>query len=282
MGQGRCLCGGVTFEVTAPLGMMMNCHCSICRKFHGTAFASHGVVPADGMRWLTGRELVRRYQSSPANTRPFCSRCGSNVPSDEFSGTVFIPLGNLDDDPEGRPLAHIFVGSKAPWYEITDAVPPFDEYPPGFEDAQVIPEPPRDAAPAGTIGGSCLCDAVAYRVEGPIGLIRYCHCARCRRARSAAFATNGFVDPATFRWLRGEGQIESWKVPEADRFTQTFCRTCGSPMPRVFPNRPFVVIPMGSVDGDPGTRPSEHIYVGSKAPWYEIADALPQHAEFPS
>jgi hypothetical protein len=117
---------------------------------------------------------------------------------------------------------------------------------------------------------------------GPIGLIRHCHCSRCRRARSAAHATNGFVDPATFAWVRGEELLESWKIPEADRFAQTFCRTCGSAMPRVFPNRPFVVIPMGGVDGDPGTRPCEHIYVGSKAPWYEIADALPQHAEFPA
>jgi hypothetical protein len=281
MVQGRCLCGGVVFEVTAPLGMVMHCHCSICRKFHGSAFATHGVVPADGVRWLAGRELVHRVRSSATNTRPFCSRCGSNVPSDEVSGTVFVPLGNLDDDPGARPLAHIFVGSKAPWYEIPGTLPQFDEYPPGF-DTPALPDPPRDPVPAGSIGGSCLCDAIAYRVDGPIGLVRHCHCSRCRRARSAAHATNGFVDPATFRWTRGEELLDVYKVPEAERFTQTFCRTCGSAMPRAFPNRPFVVIPMGSVDGDPGTRPCEHIYVGSKTPWYEIADTLPQHAESPA
>jgi hypothetical protein len=280
MVQGRCLCGGVVFEVTAPLGMVMHCHCSMCRKFHGSAFSTHGVVPDDGMRWLAGRDLVRRYQSSEAGTRPFCSRCGSNVPS-EVPGVVLIPLGNLDDGATVEPLAHIFVGSKAPWYEITDAVPQFAEFPAGF-DAPTFPDPPREAMPAGSIGGRCLCGAVAYRVDGPIGLVRHCHCSRCRRARSAVHATNGFVDPATFRFTRGEDQLDFWKVPEADRFTQTFCRTCGSAMPRVFPNRPFVVIPMGSVDGDPGTRPSEHIYVGSKAPWYQITDALPQRTEFSS
>jgi hypothetical protein len=38
---------------------------------------------------------------------------------------------------------------------------------------------------------------------------------------------------------------------------------------------------LGTVDGDPGMRPGEHIFVGSKAPWYEIADALPQFEEWP-
>jgi hypothetical protein len=82
------------------------------------------------------------------------------------------------------------------------------------------------------------------------------------------------------RFLRGEDLLESFKVPDAERFTQTFCRECGSPMPRVFPNRPYAVIPMGSVEGEPGSRPREHIFVGSKAPWFEITDSLPQHVEY--
>jgi hypothetical protein len=38
---------------------------------------------------------------------------------------------------------------------------------------------------------------------------------------------------------------------------------------------------MGALDDDPGVRPREHIFVGSKAPWDEITDALPQHGEMP-
>ena len=276
--QGRCLCGSVAFEVSAPIGMMMHCHCSMCRKFHGTAFATHGVVPSDGLRWTAGRELVRRYASSAGNVRPFCSRCGSNVPSDHLPETPFIPIGTLDVDPGVRPLGHIFVGSKAPWFEVTGDLLQFDEYPPGF-DTPALPDRPRDTAP-GHVTGSCLCDGVAYRVQGTIDLIRHCHCSRCRRARSAAHATNGFVEPARFQFVRGEELLDFYKIPEADRFTQTFCRQCGSAMPRAFPNRPYVVIPMGSVDGDPGGRPKEHIFVGWMAPWYEITDALPQHDEY--
>ncbi len=29
-----------------------------------------------------------------------------------------------------------------------------------------------------------------------------------------------------------------------------------------------------------GVHYTAHIFVGSKAPWFEITDALPQHAEF--
>jgi hypothetical protein len=38
---------------------------------------------------------------------------------------------------------------------------------------------------------------------------------------------------------------------------------------------------MGSLDDDPGRGPDHHIFTGSKAPWFEIADKLPQHREFP-
>jgi len=201
------------------------------------------------------------------------------VPAEHHPGGAFIPLGNLDGDVDVRPLAHVFVASKAPWHEITDDLPRFDDFPPGF-DATPTPETPRDAAAAGSVAGSCACNAVAYQIEGGIAFARNCHCSRCRRARSAPFAANGFADASRIRFTRGEDQLGSYKVPEADRFAQTFCRTCGSAMPRVFPNRPFVVIPMGSIDGDPGVRPREHIFVASKASWHPITDGLPLYDEY--
>ena len=277
--QGRCLCGEVVFEVSAPVGMIVHCHCSICRKFHGTPFATHGIVPHDALRWVAGRDRVRRYESSAAGERPFCSRCGSNVPAEHTPDGAFIPLGNLDGEPDVRVLAHIFVGSKATWHEITDELPRFDAFPPGF-DSPATPETPRELAPPGAVGGSCLCNAIAYVVDGGMALARHCHCSRCRRARSAAHATNAFADSSRIRFTRGEDLLVTYKVPEADRFAQTFCRTCGSAMPRILENRPFVVIPMGSIDGDPGVRPSEHIFVASKASWHPITDGLPQYDEY--
>jgi len=81
----------------------------------------------------------------------------------------------------------------------------------------------------------------------------------------------------SFHFTRGEDQLAEWKVPDAQFFTQVFCRTCGSPMPRVDASRGFVVIAMGALDADPGVRPQNHIFVDSKAPWFEITDDLPQY-----
>jgi hypothetical protein len=201
------------------------------------------------------------------------------VPGDASDGAVFVPAGNFEDDPGVRALAHIFVASKAPWFEIHDGVPRFEAYPPGI-DAAVLPDrPPLD--PPGSPRGSCLCGGVAYVVEGTPIRCMNCHCGRCRRARSAAYASNLFVGSDGLRFTRGEDLLESYKVPDAQRFTHVFCRTCGSSMPRIDRDRGLAVVPMGGLDDDPGMHPRAHIFVGSMAPWYAIADDLPQHAEYP-
>ena len=111
--------------------------------------------------------------------------------------------------------------------------------------------------------------------------LRNCHCSRCRKARSAAFAANLFVPARAFKWLRGEDIVIAYKLPNTQRFGNSFCRICGSPMPRAVPTRDLVLIPAGSLDDNPKIRTSSHIYVGSKAPWREITDTLPQFPEGP-
>jgi len=271
-----CLCGSVSWDVDGPVEWMSHCHCSFCRKTHGTAFATYVLAPADAFR-LDGREHVVRFESSPGLFRCFCGRCGSVVPSDPFDGRLFLPAGNFDSDPGVRAEAHIFAPSNPRWYEITDALPRFDAYPPGI-DAPVAPDRAREAV-AAPIHGSCLCGAVAFEATSTPLICRHCHCMRCRKARSAAHASNLAVPIDGFRFTRGEDRLGSFKVPEALFFTQVFCRTCGSPMPLVDTGRGFVVIAMGALDGDPGVRPRNHIFVASKAPWFEITDPLPQFAE---
>jgi len=108
-------------------------------------------------------------------------------------------------------------------------------------------------------------------------MARYCHCSRCRQARGAAHAANMLTRVEGVRFTRGADLVASYKVPEAKFYTQAFCRGCGSPVARLDHGRHIAIIPMGSLDDDPGVRPSEHIWAESKAPWFEIADTLPQH-----
>jgi hypothetical protein len=278
--HGRCLCSEVAWEGEGPGELVHHCHCGMCRKASGSAFATVGGYPAATFRFVGGEDAIRRYESSPGVQRPFCGRCGSSVPGPAFQGTVFVPFGNVDGDPGGRPVAHIFVASKAPWYEIPpDDLPRFDAYPPGYAEPQLFPSPPRGASD-GRVGGSCLCGAVAYDFEPPIDGWYSCHCSRCRRARGGAHASNAFLDVRRFRWLRGEEQVATFALPEAERFAQSFCRTCGGKAPRVNVAAGYVAIPAGTLDDDPGRRPDRHIFVASKAPWFEIADDLPQSPEF--
>lgn len=128
--QGSCLCAQVKYQHTGPLHLINNCHCSMCRKAHGAAYGSFLHAPAQGFSWLCGKELVRIYQSSKDSARAFCSVCGSNMPIvEEQDNNVIIPAGTLDSDPGLKPIVHIFVGSKAPWHDITDSLEQFDAFP---------------------------------------------------------------------------------------------------------------------------------------------------------
>ena len=127
--HGSCLCGQIKYELDGGVELINHCHCSMCRKAHGAAFGSFLHAAASGFRWVAGEDLLQRYQSSPGNVRAFCRVCGSRMPEVEAS-EVNIPAGTLDDDPGVRPMVHIFVGSKAPWFEIADALPQFAKFPP--------------------------------------------------------------------------------------------------------------------------------------------------------
>jgi len=103
----------------------------MCRKATGAAFRTRVAVPANSFRWVSGEGLLSGYESSPGTTRTFCRVCGSTLVSlfTENPQTIGLAMGTLDDDPGVRAEFHVFAGSKAPWFEITDRLPQFDEFP---------------------------------------------------------------------------------------------------------------------------------------------------------
>ena len=280
MAKGRCLCGALTWEQDEPLRTTVHCHCSMCRKHHGTGFATFVAGPIAGFRWISGGEGRGHYRSSEKGARSFCRVCGSAGPSTMPElGIAVAPAAGFDDAPGIKPESHIFAGSKAPWDAITDALPQFDAYPPGF-GAQGISRPvitPR----AGITEGSCLCGEVGYEISGaPIRMMN-CHCRRCRLGRAAAHATNVFYKLDAFRWVRGAAQVTEYKVPDARFHTLAFCSRCGGKVPRPSPERGFVVVPAGSLDTDPGMRAQAHIFAADKAPWFDITGPLPRYPAMP-
>ena len=101
----------------------------MCRKATGAAFGTYAEVKIENLKIVSGAEVVMRYRSSPGVERTFCARCGSTLQfvSEKNAGKVEVALGTLDDDPGLHVLRHIFVASKAPWFEITDDLPQFPE-----------------------------------------------------------------------------------------------------------------------------------------------------------
>ena len=120
-----------------------------------------------------------------------------------------------------------------------------------------------------------------FHVTKPFKIAHNCYCTRCRRARAAAHASNGFTDFDGVTFIKGGGLLKTYKLPDAQYFTQVFCEICGSKMPRLDRDRNLAVIPLGSLDDDPGIRPMDHIYVAYKCEWYDITDDLPGFAEGP-
>lgn len=126
--RGNCLCGAVQFTVADAFRYALNCHCSQCRRATGSAFKPFGGIELARLSITHGAAHLHRYGEGAAHDT-HCQRCGSLLYSVVQGGTmVHVTYGSLLDTPTLSPTAHIFVGSKAPWYEITDNLPQHLEF----------------------------------------------------------------------------------------------------------------------------------------------------------
>ncbi|MBX2869459.1 MAG: GFA family protein [Acidiferrobacterales bacterium] len=283
MNSGKCLCDSLTWNFTGEPEHAYHCHCKMCRKLHGATFATFYTVSDAQFEWTSNTDSWQEYTSSEALSRAFCNECGSAVPArNSEGGGWFVPAGSHQSGP--AITQHIFADDVAPWHSIEDDLPQHAAYPEGSgieplptQEPDPIPEEIDDSV----VRGSCQCGAVAFHVMTPFKVIHHCHCSRCREARAAAHTTNGFTSINDVNIYRGKEHIRVYKVPDAKFFTHAFCDICGSGVPRLDEARGIAVTPVGSLDDDPGTKPADHIFTGSKADWYEIKDDLPQFEEMP-
>ena len=130
--RGSCLCGDVAFELAGPPEVVQNCHCSRCRRGRSAAHATNAFFRREQLRWIRGEDRVEDFALPGAKRfgQAFCRRCGGLVARVVAStGYVVVPCGSLEAFPGKQPRGHIFTGSKAPWYEITDGLPRWEELP---------------------------------------------------------------------------------------------------------------------------------------------------------
>jgi hypothetical protein len=128
---GRCECQKVRFQVDGEINDYSHCHCSQCRRLHGAAFASYAGVERTALRYLSGKSEISSYASSDSHQRLFCKNCGSNilVATTEEPHALYLAMGVIDGNPKLPPAYHIFMGSKAPWYEFDNRGEQHDTFP---------------------------------------------------------------------------------------------------------------------------------------------------------
>jgi hypothetical protein len=127
---GRCLCGAVEYAVADVFEYALNCHCSQCRRATGAAFKPLAGVRSDQLRVIRGAASLLLHGAADQAHDVHCSACFSLLYSVVRDGAyAHVAMGTLVDTPSIRPSMHIFVGSKAPWFQITDDLPQFDGFP---------------------------------------------------------------------------------------------------------------------------------------------------------
>ncbi|MDB5985166.1 MAG: hypothetical protein JWR16_219 [Nevskia sp.] len=125
---GKCLCGAVEYAVADEFVYAANCHCSACRRATGSAFKPFAGIERSKLAITQGADKLMLFgDDHGCDTR--CKLCGSLLYSVVREGMfVHVTMGSLVDDPAIRPTKHIFVGSKAGWFTITDDLPQYREH----------------------------------------------------------------------------------------------------------------------------------------------------------
>jgi len=133
MYSGKCLCGAVNIKITGEISDIIHCHCSLCRKNSGTAYATNGFINTADFEITSGENCLTVFSYKPGRHRHFCSQCGSPVFSsnDQDPSRLRIRLGIIESDISERPISHNFVTSKANWEDLDAELPRYDALEPG-------------------------------------------------------------------------------------------------------------------------------------------------------
>ncbi len=123
--EGACLCGAVRFSRELPTRFVAHCHCSQCRRAHGSGSVTWAGVPAAQFRWIAGEALLSHFDTATGATRSFCSRCGSTLTfrSPRWPDEVHATVANVEGDLDRAPQAHAYADRAPAWYPIHDDLP---------------------------------------------------------------------------------------------------------------------------------------------------------------
>jgi len=132
------------------------------------------------------------------------------------------------------------------------------------------------------VKGSCLCGKVTCSITGPFDRFYLCHCDRCQKKTGSAFASLIFTAPNTIEWHTGTELIKRFDLPNAERFSSSFCTECGSQVPYLSRKGGFLSIPAGFLSDAPQIKPQANIFWDERACWFDEGQAAKTHSRYPS
>lgn len=138
--EGRCLCGGLRYEVVPPTLFFAHCHCRWCREAHGAAFVSWVGAAEERFRILAGEELLRWYASTEQSRRGFCARCGTTLffASTLCPGEIHVTRASLPEAIDREPQLHCFYDQHVHWARVGDTLPRYETGAEGLAKYRVV------------------------------------------------------------------------------------------------------------------------------------------------
>lgn len=261
--HGACLCGDVTYSSEYTHSDMWNCHCKFCRKSSSVAYATWIKTPRPAFWWGAEKSPRVQYKTPDDIVRSFCSRCGSILPAhNEKEDCIYLPASGISTEHDLCPTADHGTDHMPAWYRMKNHHP------------LTVPVSNKAETTAGNphmdCQGSCLCGKITYRISGAADAIRGCHCSRCRRRSGSGFFAAMPMMISDFQITGDKDHITSFFLQGSQYYGYSFCNSCGTLIPGIFPDGKRTIVAMGSMDTEPLLPLTYHIYVSSKAPWLEI------------
>lgn len=119
--------------------------------------------------------------------------------------------------------------------------------------------------------GKCLCERVAFTVDGPLGRSTACHCGQCRKQSGHHWASSSAKEAD----IAVTGEVTWYEASPAAK--RGFCATCGTFLFWKAHDEDTMSFSLGVLDAPTGLSLQSHIFVADKGDYYDIADGLPQH-----
>jgi hypothetical protein len=127
------------------------------------------------------------------------------------------------------------------------------------------------------VSGRCLCGEVAFELGDGLTRIEVCHCSRCRKAYGAPFVATLYLPKENFVWLRGESAVTTFDLPIVESppaYRHSFCSKCGSALPLVWKDLPFVEVPIAALDEELPVEPEYQMFDCQRLEWTRRLDRL--------